>query len=85
MELNDLKTMEYEQLVQLHQDRQIGWLQFLLAQEDRAQEFLNSCELRGLEPSNELAKDWIEYDEKTGMEDSDISGDAMGQYLTQNT
>jgi len=85
MDLNDLKKMAYEELVQLHQENQIGYLQFLLAQEDKAQEFLNSCELRGLEPSDELAKNWIEYDEKTGMDESDIPGDALEQFLTQNT
>jgi len=84
MDLNDLKTMEYDELVQLHQDNRIGYLQFLLAQEDKAQAFLNSCELRGLVPSDELAKDWIEYDESTGMEDNDIPDEELKQYLTQN-
>ncbi len=47
-----MAQIEYDELVQLLQDGKIGFLRFML-ESDSAQDYLEWCELHGIDPSEE--------------------------------
>ena len=55
-----MAKLEYDELVQLLQDGNIGFLRFML-ESDNAESYLEWCELHGIEPSEESAE--LYYDE----------------------
>ena len=55
-----MAKLEYDELVQLLQDGNIGFLRFML-ESDNAESYLEWCELHGIEPSEESAEFY--YDE----------------------
>ena len=55
-----MAKLEYDELVQLLQDGNIGFLRFML-ESDNAESYLEWCELPGIEPSEEAAEFY--YDE----------------------
>ena len=55
-----MAKLEYDELVQLLQDGNIGFLRFML-ESDNAESYLEWCELHGIEPSEE--SDEFYYDE----------------------
>ena len=50
-----MARLEYDELVQLLQDGQIGHLRFML-ESDNAESYLEWCEQHGIEPSDESAE-----------------------------
>lgn len=57
--------MDYNELVQKRQDGIIDDLEFLLAQEELAEIYLEDMKLKGEKPSNENALRWLcEYENK---------------------
>lgn len=50
-----MAKLEYDELVQLLQDGNIGFLRFML-ESDNAESYLEWCELHGIEPSEESAE-----------------------------
>jgi hypothetical protein len=82
MELKDLKELAYGELVQLHQSGQIGFLQFIMAQDDLAEMFANSCSLFGIsEPTEEIARQWYEHHANTLEENQSNTGDELDRFL----
>ncbi len=55
-----MAKLEYDELVQLLQDGNIGFLRFML-ESDNAESYLEWCELHGIEPSEESSEFY--YDE----------------------
>ena len=55
-----MAKLEYDELVQLLQEGNIGFLRFML-ESDNAESYLEWCELHGSEPSEESAE--VYYDE----------------------
>lgn len=57
--------MDYNELVQKRQDGIIDDLEFLLAQEELAEIYLEDMKLKGEKPNNENALRWLcEYENK---------------------
>ena len=57
--------MEYNELVQKNQDGFIGDLEFLLAQEDLAQEYQQDMKTTHQAITNETAREWLlQYENK---------------------
>lgn len=54
-----MNTKDYDELINMLQDGQIDYLQFVLAQEDLAPIFLRDMKERGEKPSNDEARIWI--------------------------
>lgn len=59
-----MARLEYDELVQLLQDGNIGYLRFML-ESDNAESYLEWCGLHGIEPSEESAEFY--YDETYGI------------------
>lgn len=57
----------YDELVQLHQDKKINNLQFVMLSDD-AEDFTDWCKAHGVEPSDEVAEFYIEMTMVTAEE-----------------
>ena len=62
-----MAKIEYDELVQLLQDGKIGFLRFML-ESDSAQDYLEWCELHGIDPSEESAEFYYDETEIDMME-----------------
>lgn len=51
--------MEYEELVQLYQEKKIDDLHFLLEQKELTHEYLEDMKKRNETPNNENARQWL--------------------------
>jgi hypothetical protein len=60
----------YEELVQLKQDKKIGWLDFV-RQCDNADEYAKWCEDHGTEQSEESAELFVDMTEERLFEEND--------------
>ena len=60
----------FEELVQLKQDKKIGWLDFVRLG-DNAEEFARWCEDHGTEPSEESAELFVDMTEERLYEKDD--------------
>jgi len=86
MELKDLQKLEHGDLVQLYQEGEIGWLEFVMAQQDLAETFKNSCDLFGVkEPTEEIAEQWYFHHQETIDENSSDEGDELERYLAEQS
>ncbi|MDR1370267.1 MAG: hypothetical protein LBJ72_09120 [Dysgonamonadaceae bacterium] len=69
--MEDLKNKTYMELVQLHQDGAIGYLQFVLAQEDLADLYVSAMNLYGFSQTDDTAEQWLEHYEETSLKDDE--------------
>jgi len=65
MELKELQNMNYDELVQLHQSGEIDTLQFVMANGEMAEMFENSCTFYNLNPTEEIARQWLDNHSNT--------------------
>jgi hypothetical protein len=76
MNLNDLRRLEYEELVQLKQERKIGYLLFVLAQDGIANLYTSAMAFYHLDQTDETAEAWLSHFEETALTD-DEGADAL--------
>ena len=72
-----MAKIEYDELVQLLQDSKIGFLRFML-ESDSAQDYLEWCELHGIDPSEESAEFYYDETEIDMMERQLIEDESYG-------
>ena len=72
-----MANIEYDELVQLLQDGKIGFLRFML-ESDSAQDYLEWCELHGIDPSEESAEFYYDETEIDMMERQLIEDESYG-------
>ena len=72
-----MAKIEYDELVQLLQDGKIGVLRFML-ESDSAQDYLEWCELHGIDPSEESAEFYYDETEIDMMERQLIEDESYG-------
>ena len=72
-----MAKIEYDELVQLLQDGKIGFLRFML-ESDSAQDYLEWCELHGIDPSEESAEFYYDETEIDMMERQQIEDESYG-------
>ena len=72
-----MAKIEYDELVQLLQDGKIGFLRFML-ESDSAQDYLDWCELHGIDPSEESAEFYYDETEIDMMERQLIEDESYG-------
>lgn len=72
-----MAQIEYDELVQLLQDGKIGFLRFML-ESDSAQDYLEWCELHGIDPSEESAEFYYDETEIDMMERQLIDDESYG-------
>ncbi|MDE6089081.1 MAG: hypothetical protein K2G41_00105 [Duncaniella sp.] len=72
-----MAKIEYDELVQLLQDGKIGFLRFML-ESDSAQDYLEWCELHGIDPSEESAEFYYDETEIDMMERQLIEDESYG-------
>ncbi len=72
-----MAKIEYDELVQLLQDGKIGFLRFML-ESDSAQDYLEWCELHGIDPSEESAEFYYDETEIDMMERQLIDDEGYG-------
>ena len=72
-----MAKIEYDELVQLLQDGKIGFLRFML-ESDSAQDYLEWCELHGIDPSEESAEFYYDETELDMMERQLIEDESYG-------
>lgn len=72
-----MAKLEYDELVQLLQDGNIGYLRFML-ESDSAESYLEWCELHGIEPSEESAEFYYDETEIDMMERQLIDYETYG-------
>ena len=72
-----MAKIEYDELVQLLQDGKIGFLRFML-ESDSAQDYLEWCELHGIDPSEESAEFYYDETEIDMMERQRIEDESYG-------
>ena len=72
-----MAKIEYDELVQLLQDGKIGFLRFML-EIDSAQDYLEWCELHGIDPSEESAEFYYDETEIDMMERQLIEDESYG-------
>lgn len=72
-----MAKIEYNELVQLLQDGKIGFLRFML-ESDSAQDYLEWCELHGIDPSEESAEFYYDETEIDMMERQLIDDESYG-------
>ena len=72
-----MAQIEYDELVQLLQDGKIGFLRFML-ESDSAQDYLEWCELHGIDPSEESAEFYYDETEIDMMERQLIEDESYG-------
>ncbi|MDR2126818.1 MAG: hypothetical protein LBP63_08320 [Prevotellaceae bacterium] len=75
--MGNLKDKTYEDLVQLHQDGEIGYLQFVLAQENIADVYVGAMHLYGFPQTDETAEQWLKYYEETCLKDDEGAEEEM--------
>jgi hypothetical protein len=76
MNLNELKKLEYEELVQLKQENKIGYLSFVLAQNEIADLYTSEMGFYHLDQTDETAENWLSHFEETALKD-DEGADAL--------
>ena len=69
--------MEYEELVELLQEGKIGYLRFVLENEN-AQDFLDWCRTHGTDPSDESAEFYVEQTDINLMDRQVINDEDYG-------
>ena len=74
-----MAKIEYDELVQLLQDGKIGFLRFML-ESDSAQDYLEWCELHGIDPSEESAEFYYDETEIDMMERQLIEDESYGSW-----
>ena len=72
-----MAKIEYDEMVQLLQDGKIGFLRFML-ESDSAQDYLEWCELHGIDPSEESAEFYYDETEIDMMERQLIEDESYG-------
>ncbi len=72
-----MAKLEYDELVQLLQEKKIGHLRFVL-ESDSEKDFLKWCELHGIEPSEESAEFYYDETEIDMMERQLIDDEDYG-------
>lgn len=72
-----MAKIEYDELVQLLQDGKIGFLRFML-ESGSAQDYLEWCELHGIDPSEESAEFYYDETEIDMMERQLIEDESYG-------
>ena len=72
-----MAKLEYDELVQLLQDGNIGFLRFML-ESDNAESYLEWCELHGIEPSEESAEFYYDETENDMLERQLIDDEDYG-------
>ena len=72
-----MAKLEYDELVQLLQDGNIGFLRFML-ESDNAESYLEWCGLHGIEPSEESAEFYYDETEIDMMERQLIDDEDYG-------
>jgi len=70
-------VMEYEELVELLQEGKIGYLRFVLENEN-AQDFLDWCRTHGTDPSDESAEFYVEQTDINLMDRQVINDEDYG-------
>jgi NAD(P)H-nitrite reductase large subunit len=73
MEIKELQKLRHDELMQLHQDKQISTLQFVMANDELSGMFADSCKFYNLEATNEVAEQWLDNHTKTF--ESNMAGD----------
>lgn len=61
------KAMRHEELVELLQEGEIGFLRFVMEGEN-AQDYLDWCRAHGTDPSDESAEFYVEQTDTEGMD-----------------
>ena len=72
-----MANIEYDELVQLLQEKKIGHLRFVL-EGDSKDEFLCWCEEHSVEPSDDAAEFYIEQTEISAMDRQVIDDEEYG-------
>lgn len=72
-----MAKLEYDELVQLLQDGNIGFLRFML-ESDNAESYLEWCEIHGIEPSEESAEFFYDETETDMLERQLIDDEDYG-------
>lgn len=70
-------VMEYEELVELLQEGKIGYLRFVL-EDENAQDFLDWCRTHGTDPSDESAEFYVEQTDINLMDHQVINDEDYG-------
>ena len=72
-----MDKIEYDELVQLLQEKKIGHLRFVL-EGDNKEDFLRWCEEHSVEPSDDAAEFYIEQTEISAMDLQVIDDEYFG-------
>lgn len=72
-----MAKIEYDELVQLLQEKKIGHLRFVL-ESDSEEDFLKWCDEHGVEPSDDAAEFYLEQTEISAMDRQVIDDEDYG-------
>ena len=77
------KNKSLEELIDLFQSNEIGFLQFVLEQQELSEMYVSEMERTGQPQTDETAKQWLEVYETTGSDSLNVDDKTFERMLEQ--
>lgn len=77
------KNKSLEELIDLFQSNKIGFLQFVLEQQELSEMYVSEMERTGQPQTDETAKQWLEVYETTGSDSLNVDDKTFERMLEQ--